>query len=76
MESSKRVGHTIGFIPSRHLATRGALVHMNSYFINSLGFCVTHEFALYRAIDPPAAFAIHSYPLQRGCQVSSNIKDA
>jgi len=51
-------------------------VHMNSYFINSLGFCVTHEFALYRAIDPPAAFAIHSYPLQRGCQVSSNIKDA
>ncbi len=29
---------------------------------------------IYRAIDPPAAFAIHSYPVQRGCQVSSNIK--
>ena len=29
---------------------------------------------IYRAIDPPAAFAIHSYPVQKGCPISSNIK--
>ncbi len=29
---------------------------------------------IYRAIDPPAAFAIHGYPVQRDCRVSANIK--
>jgi Rrf2 family protein len=29
---------------------------------------------VYLAVNPPSAFAIHSYPSNRGCVVSSNIK--
>lgn len=29
---------------------------------------------IYKAVEPPAVFAIHSYPVKQGCVVSSNIK--
>lgn len=29
---------------------------------------------VYRAVTPPAAFAIHGYPVRKSCPVSSNIK--
>ena len=29
---------------------------------------------VYAAVDAPQAFAIHSYPVNRGCEISSNIK--
>jgi Rrf2 family protein len=31
---------------------------------------------IYRAVDAPKAFSIHSYPEQKTCRVSSNIKPA
>ena len=31
---------------------------------------------IYRAVDPPKAFAIHQYPIEKRCTVSSNIKSA
>ncbi|MET0498708.1 MAG: Rrf2 family transcriptional regulator [Steroidobacteraceae bacterium] len=30
---------------------------------------------IYRASEAPATFSIHSYPVQKGCHVSRNIKD-
>jgi Rrf2 family protein len=45
------------------------------------GFCVLARdptqitlLDIYKAIEPPTAFAIHSYPAKRSCAVSSNIK--
>ncbi|RYZ67128.1 MAG: Rrf2 family transcriptional regulator [Proteobacteria bacterium] len=32
-------------------------------------------FEIYRAITPPSAFAIHTYPNSKGCLVSCNIKE-
>ena len=29
---------------------------------------------VYKAVEPPAVFAIHAYPAKRSCIVSSNIK--
>lgn len=29
---------------------------------------------VYKAVEPPAVFAIHGYPAKRSCIVSSNIK--
>ena len=29
---------------------------------------------VYRAVEAPQAFAIHQYPVNRGCEISSNIK--
>ena len=29
---------------------------------------------VYAAVDAPQAFAIHSYPVNRGCEISRNIK--
>ncbi|HEY0256875.1 MAG TPA: Rrf2 family transcriptional regulator [Candidatus Methylacidiphilales bacterium] len=31
---------------------------------------------IYSAVEAPKAFAIHAYPAQKGCKVSSNIKAA
>jgi DNA-binding IscR family transcriptional regulator len=31
---------------------------------------------IYRAVDPPKAFAIHRYPVERRCPVSCHIKSA
>jgi Rrf2 family protein len=32
-------------------------------------------FDVYSAVEAPKAFAIHNYPVNRGCEVSSNIQD-